>query len=84
MSKHDYQTRTVDGARAWAERHAEPDYDDDRPTKADCDREEAQERWREEHMEKIISDLQDAHERLEEADETAAAERLDELIATLG
>ena len=82
MSKHDYHTRTVEGARAHAEYHAEPDYDD-RPTKADCDREEAQERWREEHMEKIISDLQDAHERLEEADEAAAAERLDELIATL-
>ena len=83
MSKHDYHTSTVDGARAHAERHAEPDHDD-RPTKADCDREEAQERWREERMEKIISDLQDAHERLEEADETDAAERLDELIATLG
>ena len=87
MSKRDYHTSTVDGARAHAERHAERhaehDYDD-RPTKADCDREEAQERWRQEHMEKIISDLQDAHERLEEADETVAAERLDELIATLG
>jgi len=83
MSKHDYQTSTVDGARAHAERHAEPDYDD-RPTKADCDREAAHEQWLKEHMEKIISDLQDAHERLEEADETVAAERLDELIATLG
>jgi len=26
MSKEDYHTSTVDGARAWAERHAEPDY----------------------------------------------------------
>ena len=26
MSKEDYHTRTVDGARAWAERHAKPDY----------------------------------------------------------
>jgi len=84
MSKHDYHTSTVSGARAWAERHAEPDYDDDRPTNADCLAEDEQDRWRQEHMEKIISDLQDAHERLEEADETAAAERLDELIATLG
>lgn len=28
MSKHDYHTRTVDGARAWAERHAEYEPDD--------------------------------------------------------
>ena len=29
MSKHDYHTRTVDGARGHAERNAEPDCDDD-------------------------------------------------------
>jgi len=83
MSRRDYQTSTVDGARAHAERHAEPDYDDDRPTKAGCDREEAQERWREEHMGKIIGDLEDIESRLEEADEPEAAERVDELISSL-
>tara|TARA_R110000824_G_scaffold264869_7_gene453718 strand:- start:2200 stop:2463 length:264 start_codon:yes stop_codon:yes gene_type:complete len=43
MSKHDYQTSTVDGARAHAERHAEPDYDDG-PTKADFNSSEVQSR----------------------------------------
>ena len=83
MGKGDYHTSTVDGARAWAERHAEPDYDDDRPTRADCDREEAQERWREEHMMRIISDLEDIGSRLEEADEPEAAEQVGELISRL-
>jgi len=82
MSKHDYHTRTVDGARAHAERHAEPDYDD-RPTRADCDREAAHEQWLKEHMEKIISDLEDIESRLEEADEPEAAEQVDELISRL-
>lgn len=82
MSKNDYHTSTVDGARAHAERHAEPDYDD-RPTKADCDREAAHEQWLKEHMEKIISDLEDIESRLEEADETEAAEQVDELISRL-
>ena len=41
MSKDDYQTSTVDGARGHAERHAEPDCDGG-PTDAECLAEDAQ------------------------------------------
>ena len=83
MSKNDYYTSTVSGARAHAERHAEPDYDDDRPTKADCDREAAHERWLEEEMASIVSDLESISDRLNEADQDEAADRLDGFINRL-
>ena len=83
MSKHDYQTSTVDGARAHAERHAEPDYDDDRPTKEDCDREEAQERWLDEELPAIIETLEDISARLNDAGKEDRADLLDSFICTL-
>ncbi len=62
MSKHDYHTSTVSGARAWAERHAEPDYDD-RPTDADCLAEDAQDRIDAER-EEIVDAMTDLCSRL--------------------
>jgi hypothetical protein len=83
MGKHDYQTSTVDGARAHAERHAEPDYDDDRPTKEDCEREEAQERWLDEELPAIIDTLEDISARLNDAGKEDWADLLDSFICTL-
>ena len=80
MSKHDYHTSTVDGARAHAEYHAryEPD---DRPTKADCEREAAEERWLEERNDALQA-VRNSLSQLEDIDEEAAWQ-LEEFIDTL-
>ena len=69
MSKEDYHTRTVDGARAWAERHAEPECDD-RPTNAELEADEL----RMEDRAKAMDAVRDALEDLSEVDPEAADE----------
>jgi hypothetical protein len=80
MSKPDYHTSTVSGARAHAERHAEYE-PDDRPTKADCDREAAEERWRAERQDALDA-VTDSLSQLEEVDEDAALQ-IQDLITDL-
>ena len=75
MSKHDYHTSTVSGARAWAERHAEPDYDD-RPTDADCLAEDEQDRIDAER-EDILNAIGDLCERLEDIGDDGAAQAIE-------
>ena len=60
MSKEDYHTSTVDGARAWAERHAEPDYtaDDGDATIDDTELRKDKERITDE-IRCLLGDLED-------------------------
>ena len=80
MSKHDYHTSTVDGARAWAERHAEPHYDD-RPTNAELAAEEAIEELAVRRAE-ALAKARDAIDELWLIDEDAAIQ-IDNLIDDL-
>ena len=89
MSKHDYHTSTVDGARAHAERHAEPDHDDDRPTNGECLAEDARAQWLDEELPAIVAALEDISCRLSDAiisgvgGQDDAADRLDAFIESL-
>lgn len=80
MSKPDYYTRTVEGARAHAEYYAEYE-PDDRPTKADCEREAAEERWQEARQE-ALNVVKKSLSQLEDVDEEAAWQ-IEEFIDTL-
>ena len=81
MSKYDYQTSTVSGAAAWAERNAEPDYDD-RPTDAEC-RGEAEQARIDGEREGSLGAIIDLCARLEDIDDTNESWEIQETIDRL-
>jgi len=81
MSTRDYQTSTVEGAAAWAEGHAEPDYDDG-PTDEECRAEAEQDRVDAER-DAILSAMNDLFARLENIDDDEESQELQEVIDRL-